>query len=120
MSIYLRISLGIVVIAYFWCIIYLIKKKMLLLKYILLWLFTGIVMGILILFPQLLNLFVQVVGIQTPMFGLFLVGIFFSLLISMSLTAIVSRQTERIKNLTQNNAMLEKRIRKIEEEKFEN
>lgn len=114
MSIYLRILLGITVIVYFWCIIYFIKKKMLTLKYILLWLFSGIIMGILVLFPELLTIFVELVGIETPMYGLFLVGIFFSLLISMSLTAIVSKQTERIKNLTQNSAMLEKRIRELE------
>lgn len=114
MSNYLRVLLGIVVIIYFWFILYFIKKKMLALKYILLWLFSGFVMGILLLFPQLLEVFVKIVGIETPMYGLFLVGIFFVLLISMSLTAIVSKQTERIKNLTQSNAMLEKRIRELE------
>ncbi len=87
---------------------------MLALKYILLWLFSGLVMGILVLFPQLLEIFVKLVGIETPMYGLFLVGIFFILLILMSLTAIVSKQTERIKNLAQNHAMLEKRLRELE------
>lgn len=32
----------------------------------------------------------------------------------MSLTAIVSKQTERIKNLAQENAALEKRVRELE------
>ncbi len=36
------------------------------------------------------------------------------LLILMSLTAIVSKQTERIQNLAQNNVMLEKRICELE------
>lgn len=114
MSTYLRILLGIVVIIYFWFILYFIKKKMFALKYILLWLCIGMVMGILVLFPQLLNIFVDIIGIETPMYGLFLAGIFFCLLISMSLTAIVSKQTERIKNLAQNNAMLERRVRDLE------
>ncbi len=114
MSFYLRVLLGIVVIAYFVMIMHFVKKKMLALKYILLWLFSGVVMMLLVLFPQLLKLFVNLVGIETPMYGLFLAGIFFSLLISMSLTAIVSKQTDRIKNLTQNNAMLEKRVRELE------
>ena len=115
MSNYLRVLLGIVVIIYFYLIMYFVKRKMLALKYILLWLFSGFVMGILVIFPHLLEIFVKIVGIETPMYGLFLAGIFFSLLISMSLTAIVSKQTERIKNLTQNSAMLEKRIRELEE-----
>ena len=114
MSFYLRVLLGIVVIAYFVMIMHFVKKKMLALKYILLWLFSGVVMMLLVLFPQLLKLFVNLVGIETTMYGLFLAGIFFSLLISMSLTAIVSKQTDRIKNLTQNNAMLEKRVRELE------
>ncbi len=114
MSLHLRILLGLIVVAYFWLILYFIKKKMLALKYILLWLFSGLVMGILVLFPQLLEIFVKLVGIETPMYGLFLVGIFFILLILMSLTAIVSKQTERIKNLAQNHAMLEKRLRELE------
>lgn len=114
MSTYLRVLLGIVVVVYFWFIIYFIKKKMLALKYILLWLFSGFIMGILVIFPELLVVFVELIGIETPMYGLFLAGIFFSLLISMSLTAIVSKQTERIKNLAQSNAMLEKRVRELE------
>ena len=114
MSLHLRVLLGLIVVAYFWLILYFIKKKMLALKYILLWLFSGFVMGILVLFPQLLEIFVTLIGIETPMYGLFLVGIFFILLILMSLTAIVSKQTERIKNLAQNSAMLEKRVRELE------
>lgn len=114
MSLHLRILLGIVVMIYFWFIIHFIKRKMLALKYILLWLLSGFIMGILLLFPKLLEVFVEIVGIETPIYGLFLVGIFFTLLISMSLTAIVSKQTERIKNLTQNNAILEKRVRELE------
>lgn len=116
MSMYLRVLLGIVVIVYFWLILHFIKKKMLTLKYILLWLFSGVIMGILVLFPKLLVFFADLVGIETPMYGLFLAGIFFSLLLSMSLTVIVSKQTERIKNLVQSNAVLEKRVRELEKE----
>lgn len=115
MSVYLRILLGIVVLFYFYFIMHFVRRKMLALKYTLLWLFSGLIMGILVLFPQLLEIFVKIVGIETPIYGLFLAGIFFCLLISMSLTAIVSKQTERIKNLAQNNAMLERRVRELEE-----
>lgn len=117
MSDQLRILLGIAVVLYFLLILHFIKKKMLALKYILIWLFAGVGMALLLLFPKLLTLFVWVVGIESPMNGLFAFGIFFILIISMSLTAIVSKQTERIKNLAQENAMLEKRVREIEEGK---
>ena len=118
MSTYLRAILGIVVIVYFLLILHFVKKKMLSLKYTLLWLFSGFAMGMLVLFPGLLDAFVRVVGIETPMYGLFVFAIFFILVIAMSLTAIVSKQTERIKNLAQENAALEKRVRELEEEQI--
>ena len=116
MTIYLRIVLGIVVVIYFLLILHFMKKKMLSLKYSLLWLFSGFVMGILVLFPGLLDAFVKAVGIETPMYGLFVFAIFFILVIAMSLTAIVSKQTERIKDLAQDNAVLEKRVRELEKD----
>lgn len=73
-------------------------------------------MGILVLFPGLLDAFVKAVGIETPMYGLFVFAIFFILIIAMSLTAIVSKQTERIKDLAQDNAVLEKRVRELEKD----
>lgn len=115
MSNHLRILLGIAVIIYFLLILHFVKKRMLTLKYTLLWLLSGVGMVLLVLFPKLLTLFVRVAGIESPMNGLFAFGIFFVLIISMSLTAIVSKQTERIKNLAQYNAILEKRIRELEE-----
>ena len=116
MTIYLRIVLGFVVVVYFLLILHFMKKKMLSLQYALLWLFSGFAMGILVLFPGLLDAFVKAVGIETPMYGLFVFAIFFILIIAMSLTAIVSKQTERIKDLAQDNAVLEKRVRELEKD----
>ena len=47
--------------------------------------------------------------------GLFALSVFFIIIILMSLTSIVSKQTEKIRTLTQENALLEERIRKLEE-----
>lgn len=114
MSLHLRIILAFVVIFYFLLIFHFVKKKMLSLKYTLLWLVAGIGMGIMVLFPGILNSLATITGIETPMYGLFVFGIFFIIIILMSLTAIASKQTERIKNLAQSNAVLEKRIRELE------
>lgn len=114
MSAYLRIWLGAVVILYFCLVMHFVKRKMLALKYTLLWLLCGLLMGILVLFPELLVVFVEIAGIETPIYGLFVSGIFFSLVTGMSLTAIVSRQAEEIKALAQEHAMMEKRIRELE------
>mgnify|MGYP002511862436 FL=1 len=114
MTAYLRIVLGLVVVIYFLLILHFMKRKMLSLKYTLLWLLSGFAMGILVIFPGLLDTFVKILGIATPVYGLFVFAIFFLLVIAMSLTAIVSRQTERIKDLAQENAVLEKRVRELE------
>ena len=114
MTAYLRIVLGLVVVIYFLLILHFMKRKMLSLKYTLLWLLSGFAMGILVIFPGLLDTFVKILGIATPVYGLSVFAIFFLLVIAMSLTAIVSRQTERIKDLAQENAVLEKRVRELE------
>lgn len=107
----LRVAMGFSVILYFLIIFHFLKKKTLSLKYSLLWIVTGMVMTILVIFPKALDMFVKAIGIQTPVNGLFAVCIFFIILILMSLTSIVSKQTERIKNLTQYLAIEEKKQR---------
>lgn len=114
MTIHLRVVMSIAVILYFFLIVRFIKKKTLALKYTLLWLFAGLGMAILVFVPDLLNWTAELLGIASPMNALFMVAIGFVIIILMSLTAIVSKQTERIKNLAQKNAMLEKRLREEE------
>ena len=117
MSNTLRYVMLIGVLFYFYCIFYFLKKKSLSLKYSLLWITTGIIMGIIALFPQIIYVFVKLIGIQTPVNGLYAICIFMMMLILISLTSIVSKQTERIKNLTQYIAILEKDVREITEDK---
>ena len=114
MSGWLRVILLIAVILYFVLIVLFLKKGTLSLKYTLLWLGAGCVMAILVIFPGLLNVLVTLIDIQPPINGLFSFCIFLMIIIMMSLTAIVSRQNEKIKNLVQDNALMEKRIRELE------
>lgn len=111
----LRITLCIAIICYFVIILYYLKKKMLDLKYTLVWLFAGLVMAIMVFFPQLLVGFVRFLGIQSIMNGLFILAIAFSIMLLMMLTAIASRTSMKIRTLIQENAMLEKRVRELEE-----
>ena len=117
MSNTLRYVMLIGVFFYFYCIFYFLKKKSLSLKYSLLWITTGIIMGVIALFPQIIYVFVKLIGIQTPVNGLYAICIFMMMLILISLTSIVSKQTERIKNLTQYIAILEKDVREITDDK---
>lgn len=110
----LRITLIVGIVFYFILIFVFLKYKALSLKYTLLWLFAGLVMLFFVFFPQVLYTISSLLGIQSGMNGLYLICIGFIMVILMSLTSIVSRQRNRIKTLTQEMAVLEKRIRELE------
>lgn len=114
MSNTLRVVLIVGIIVYYVIVLRLLKKGWLTLKYSLLWLLMGVVMAILVIFPHLLKIICDALGIVYGMNGLFTCAIVFLLMLSMALTAIVSKQTDRIKNLVQESALLEKRIREME------
>lgn len=113
----LQIVLIAVVIIYFIMMCIFLKNKALSLKYTLLWLFAGCVLGVLVVFPQLLTFVNGLIGIQSNMNGLFIWAIGFVICILLSLTSIASRQNNKIRQLTQTIARLEKRIRELEEDK---
>lgn len=112
----LRISLIAAVICYFIAILYFLKRKALNLKYTLLWLVAGLVMGILVVIPELLVAIIRVFGIQDNMNGLFIFMIGFIIIILLSLTSIASRQNGKIRTLTQELAILDKRVRELEQD----
>lgn len=113
----LRVVLIIGVITYFIMILLFLKKKALSLKYTLLWLLAGFVLGIMVIWPETLIWFIHLLGIAGNMNGLFIICIAFIIMILMSITSIVSKQAEKIKNLTQTISKMEKRIRELEGEK---
>ncbi len=113
----LRVVLIIGVITYFLIILMFLKRKALALKYTLLWRVAGVVLAVMVIWPQSLTWFIHLLGITGNMNGLFILCIAFLMMILMSITSIVSRQAEKIKNLTQTIARMEKRIREVEERK---
>ncbi len=115
----LRLTLIIAVICYFIMILYFLKQKALNLKYTLLWLVAGVVMGILIVVPELLVKIIRIFGIQDNMNGLFIFAIGFIIMILLSLTSIASRQNRKIRTLTQELAILDRRVRELEKRSAE-
>ena len=113
----LQITLIVAVICYFIIILHYLKQKMLELKYTLIWLAAGVVMAVMIFFPELLMKIVGLFGIQSNMNGLYLMCLAFIFMILMTLTSIVSRQQLKIRILIQQLSMLEKRIRELEDGK---
>lgn len=112
----LRTALLAAIILFFVIVLYFLKRRRLTLKYSLLWLLTGTVMLVLVAFPELMMFLSRLIGTQSIMNTLYLLILAFVIVLLMMLTSIVSGQTERIRRLAQSNALLEKRIRELEEE----
>ena len=118
MSIELRITLILGVLAYLTGIIFLLSRKRINLKYSLLWMFSALILLLLAVFPQIVTLISNLIGIQSPVNAVFLFFIFCIILLLISLTSIVSKQSNEIKRLIQQLAILEKEIKeKIDKEK---
>ena len=113
----LRIVLAIVIILYFIVVISLLKRKQLALRYTLMWLLFGVVMALLVIFPVLLELMRRAFGFVDAMNALYICAMGFAFVLLMAVTSIVSKQSEKIKELIQSNALLEKRVRELEDEK---
>jgi hypothetical protein len=114
MELFLRISLLLGLASYFLMIIFFLKKKALNLKYSLLWIISGAIMLILVIFPSILYKSADFLGFASPVNAIFALVLFFMLCNLMSITSIVSKQNSKSKRLTQQYALLEKRVRELE------
>lgn len=86
----------------------LIKKETLQLKYSLLWIFIVAILILMSIFPNILYIISDLLGILVPSNTLFLLGMLFELMIVFSLTVALSKSSERVKALSQEIALLRK------------
>ena len=115
----LRILLLIGVAVYLFVILWLMKKQKLLVRYSIIWLFSAAVLALFAVFPYIVVVLRDLTKIVTPSNLIFMMAIAFLLLISLCLTSIVSGLSEKIKKLAQQNALLERRVRELEEKREE-
>lgn len=115
MNIRIQIIIAIFIIIALGVIVNMIRKKSLELRYALAWLVVGIGVLILDLFPGAMEWLAKMMGVALPSNMLFFLGFCFSLGIIFILTVAVSRMSIRIKNLTQELALFEKRQEEKEE-----
>ena len=111
----LRIALLIGVACYFVLILWLLKKKKLTVRYSIIWLMSGIVLFIFAVFPYVVLVLRDLLKMEMPVNVVFLLVIAFMLLLLLSLSSIVSGFSEKIKRLSQENALLEERVRRLED-----
>lgn len=115
MSNRLQILLIIVVAVVVVTAVRMIHRKKLNLGYSLLWLALAVVMVLAVLFPELVYALARLVGIDIPLNMVLTAFALFSLVMMFYLTCIVSRENERSRAMTQQLALLEKRVRELEE-----
>ena len=109
-----RVILLIGVLIYLLIIMFLMRKGKMNLKYSLVWLLTGVVMLVCAACPGVVHLVAKLFGVYSDVNIVFFVGVCFLLVIILSLTSIVSLLSDRLRSLTQTQAILEKRVRELE------
>ena len=116
MNIVLQIFILASLLIFLLCIVRFLVKKQLNIKYSLVWLASTVGMIVITLFPRLVDIAGDLVGVAAPVNTIFLFGCIFMAMIIFSLTVIISRLSQRLRNLTQEMALLEKRVREGERE----
>lgn len=113
----LRIQLVAIVVAggLFFIVFELVRRKRLLERYALLWLFSAIVLLALAIWRGLLEEVARAVGIISPPNALFFIAFAFVLVLLLHFSIAVSRQADQTKVLAQRLAVLEERLRATEQ-----
>lgn len=111
-----RILIAVGIALYFIVVVYLIKKQRLELRYSLIWGILGIIFLFLDIFPNTIKWIAGILGFADPVNALFLICIFLLLVCLISFTGVISRQSRKIHILIQNQSILEKRLRDLEEQ----
>jgi hypothetical protein len=97
-------------------IVELVRRRKLRTAYALLWLFTGGVVLLLALWTDLVEGLAQLLGVRSPGSMLYAAGILFALLILLEHSLALSSLWYHKKCLAQENAILEWRIRQLEDQ----
>ncbi len=111
----LRVLLMIGAVALFGMIVYLIKHKKIEVKYSIIWLAFSATMILFAVFPYLVLVLGDISGVANPVNFIFMTLFAFILLILLSVSAVISGFSTKIKRLAQANALLEKRVRELEQ-----
>jgi hypothetical protein len=94
----------------------LVRRRRLMERYALVWLFSAVVILGLAVWKDALNVLARQIGIYSAPNALFLVALGFVLLLLLHFSAAMSRLTDQSKILAQHHALLEQRVHELEHE----
>lgn len=95
-------------------IFYMLKKNLLSVKYSLLWLFFAAALILFAAVPYVVYVLRDILNIEIPVNLVFVLLFCFVLLVLLSVSVAISQLAEKAKRLAQSNALLEKRVRELE------
>lgn len=99
----------------FFMVVALMKYGKLETKYSIIWLAFSRTLILFAFFPQIVFILGDVTRVKDPVHFIFMIQIIFILLILISVSAVISGFSNKIKKLAQTNALLEKRVRELEQ-----
>ena len=114
MSVQIRVFVLVCVVVLIFGMMNMVRNKKLDLKYAFPWLFLGVGVGVLAVFDEFTARLAVMLGVEIPSNMIFFLGFCFSLTIIFCLTFAVSRHSYKVKRLTQECALLEKRLEELE------
>ena len=114
MSVQIRVFVLVCVVVLIFGMMNMVRNKKLDLKYAFPWLFLGVGVGVLAVFDEFTARLAVMLGVEIPSNMIFFLGFCFSLTIIFCLTFAVSRLSYKVKRLTQECALLEKRLEGLE------
>ena len=97
------------------CVLELVRRRALMERYALLWLFSSGVVLVLAIWDNALSVLARQIGIVSGPNALFLVAVGFILLLLLHFSAAMSRLTDQSKVLAQRQAILEQRLSEVEQ-----
>lgn len=101
MSPVLRIELILLAITFLFIVVRNVNKRNLQLKYSLIWILASVILVVMAFSPRLVFRVTHFLGIETPSNFIFLLSIIWLIGMNLSLTVIVSRQSDKIKRTIQ-------------------
>lgn len=102
-------------LCYLGIILCLLKKRRLTVRYALLWLMSAAAFLLFAIFPYIVLVLTNLLGMTVPINTVFILVTVFVLLLLLSLSSAVSTHAQKQKRLAQENALLEARVRQLEE-----
>lgn len=113
MNIRLQIVIGVIIIGMLLLIANMVRKKKIDLRYSLSWMCLAVLLLILDIFPNIMEKLAELIGIKTPSNMVFFLGFILLVIVIYSLTASVSRLSNKTKRLTQELALLREELERL-------